>query len=432
MKGILGSSEFSEFRRSDYFSIGPFAGSYDSKSLAFQLFRLAKLPGFEISKEQYIIAVTAAHQGKSVTLGLSGVGITCTVVDDEQRARDQEWAKNEIARFISFRDQLHELDRRISDQAKLLANLQSTLLAKLQSIANRQDSGGSFLGDLESQVERLVSVQERTEKEFDELRRFTLTLSKSTEARIHQIEDVANYILMEQVPDVTAALDSRLIATEKLLAQALRVPTADSKGANVEHMTTHFLQKTISDSLIAKRSEIVSWVKAALADAEPVKPGGERRRKAIIDGSNVMFGGFEAPDLARVKLVVSTLRKDGYDVAVIFDASVGHALFKRYTKREDISAIIGVDSESVTVVSGGIKGDLIVLRGALELHAAVIVTEDDFDKDDTERVLMARVRKECGAKFLKPQFLNDLVILQEYDPDERANRRRTRPSKKSQ
>uniref|UniRef100_UPI003561B681 NYN domain-containing protein n=1 Tax=Puniceibacterium confluentis TaxID=1958944 RepID=UPI003561B681 len=95
----------------------------------------------------------------------------------------------------------------------------------------------------------------------------------------------------------------------------------------------------------------------------------------VVDGSNVMYWKDETPSLATVRKVVQHLRSEGLACRVFFDANVGYLVSGRYLNDRDLSRLLGVRRNRITVVPKGTPADPEILSEARKLGARVITND---------------------------------------------------------
>lgn len=102
-----------------------------------------------------------------------------------------------------------------------------------------------------------------------------------------------------------------------------------------------------------------------------------RKNWVVVDGSNVMFWRDNKPSLATVQEVLAALERKGLSVGIVFDANVGHRLWRRYKDDRDIARMLGLPIANVLVVPKGTPADPAILKTAADLGAR-IVSNDRF------------------------------------------------------
>ncbi|MBQ0806059.1 hypothetical protein [Sulfitobacter sp.] len=115
-------------------------------------------------------------------------------------------------------------------------------------------------------------------------------------------------------------------------------------------------------------SETRKWV------ASRSEPAG---RLIVIDGSNVMYWRDGTPRIECVQEVVDHLKKQGFDLGVMFDANAGYLFSGRYRDDRAMSRLLKLPLENVMVVPKGMPADPYILNAARDM-GAVILTNDRF------------------------------------------------------
>lgn len=107
------------------------------------------------------------------------------------------------------------------------------------------------------------------------------------------------------------------------------------------------------------------------------KPAKSRKvgPNVVIDGSNVMHWDGEVPHLATLREVIATLRKQGYQPGVIFDANAGYKFADRYLDDGHFAKLLNLPGDRVLVVNKGEPADPTILAAARELKAKVITND---------------------------------------------------------
>lgn len=102
-----------------------------------------------------------------------------------------------------------------------------------------------------------------------------------------------------------------------------------------------------------------------------------RDQHVLIDGSNVMHWKKGDPDIAVVRDVAKALDKNGYRVAVIFDANAGYKLADRYMNEVTLAKHLRIHPRQVMVSPKGQPADGFLLQAARDTDAP-IVSNDRF------------------------------------------------------
>ncbi len=102
-----------------------------------------------------------------------------------------------------------------------------------------------------------------------------------------------------------------------------------------------------------------------------------RRRYIVLDGSNLLHWQDNQPRLASVRAVVDTLKAQGYQPVVWFDANVGYLITDKWLGPRALSGALGLPVRQVFVAPKGTPADPLLLEGARRLGARV-VTNDRF------------------------------------------------------
>lgn len=106
------------------------------------------------------------------------------------------------------------------------------------------------------------------------------------------------------------------------------------------------------------------------------------KRRAVVDGSNVMHWQNGEPCFDPLRDVVSELQRRGFAPGVIFDANAGYLLVGKYQDDDKLAKRLMLPEDSVVVVSKGNSADPIILEAARDMKA-IIVTNDRY-RDWTE------------------------------------------------
>lgn len=101
------------------------------------------------------------------------------------------------------------------------------------------------------------------------------------------------------------------------------------------------------------------------------------RKRAIVDGSNVMHWQNGEPCFDPLRDVVSELQRRGFAPGVIFDANAGYLLVGKYQDDDKLAKRLMLPEDSVVVVSKGSSADPIILEAARDMKA-VIVSNDRY------------------------------------------------------
>ncbi len=106
---------------------------------------------------------------------------------------------------------------------------------------------------------------------------------------------------------------------------------------------------------------------------QDTKPAG---RWAIIDGSNVMhWADNDRPSIRPVREVIGALSRQGFDVAVLFDANAGYKLIGRYADDGYLAQQLGLPERQVYVVPKGQIADPMILKLARDKGARIITND---------------------------------------------------------
>ncbi len=108
------------------------------------------------------------------------------------------------------------------------------------------------------------------------------------------------------------------------------------------------------------------------ATARRLQPAGPH---VVIDGSNVMHWNGETARLDTLREVIATLRIQGYQTGVIFDANAGYKLGGSYLDDRHFAKLLDLSNERVLVVGKGAPADPTILSAARELRAKVITND---------------------------------------------------------
>ncbi|NDW54788.1 hypothetical protein G0Q00_15375 [Aliiroseovarius sp. PrR006] len=101
------------------------------------------------------------------------------------------------------------------------------------------------------------------------------------------------------------------------------------------------------------------------------------KRRAVVDGSNVMHWQNGEPCFEPLHDVVGELKKRGFAPGVIFDANAGYLLVGKYQDDDKLAQRLKLPEDSVVVVSKGSSADPIILEAARDMKA-IIVTNDRY------------------------------------------------------
>ncbi len=158
---------------------------------------------------------------------------------------------------------------------------------------------------------------------------------------------------------------------------------ARSIGANLSRMRVPFLlffasslalaaslsQPDLIDfSLVAAASVVASlWLLFRAWRAR--KP---RRKRVIVDGSNVLHWKDGTPQIETLCEVLARLKADRLDPIVMFDANAGYLIAGRYQHDHAMACKLGLPTKSVLVVSKGSVADETILAAARDLKARVV------------------------------------------------------------
>lgn len=195
--------------------------------------------------------------------------------------------------------------------------------------------------------------------------------------------------MLDTTPDARPR-DDTMRTPFLLLLMAL----AAAAGAYLAHGPA--LTPPLAVSLLAAIAATLILGKAALRPAHqpakrqpaappiPAKAHATKRHEApangphvVIDGSNVMHWTGDIPRLAPLKALIATLRDQGFQPGIIFDANAGYKLGDRYLDDRDFAKLLNLPADRVLVVGKGEPADPTILAAARELGAKV-VTNDRF------------------------------------------------------
>lgn len=104
---------------------------------------------------------------------------------------------------------------------------------------------------------------------------------------------------------------------------------------------------------------------------------GLRGKRAVLDGSNILYWRSRTPQIDTVRHVVRHLRKRGYRPKVFFDANAGYLVAGRYLRNTELARLLGLPPRQVTVAPKGMPADPLILATARDLKAPV-VSNDRF------------------------------------------------------
>ena len=85
------------------------------------------------------------------------------------------------------------------------------------------------------------------------------------------------------------------------------------------------------------------------------------KRRAVVDGSNVMHWQNGEPCFEPLQDVLSELKKLGFAPGVIFDANAGYLLVGKYLDDDKLAKRLRLPEDSVVVVPKGSAADPIIL-----------------------------------------------------------------------
>lgn len=97
----------------------------------------------------------------------------------------------------------------------------------------------------------------------------------------------------------------------------------------------------------------------------------------VIDGSNVMYWHGGTPNIGPVNDVIRTLKQQGFEVGIMFDANAGHLLKGRYLHHHDFSKLLKMPESHIMVVPKETPADPYILQAARD-YGARIVSNDRF------------------------------------------------------
>lgn len=101
----------------------------------------------------------------------------------------------------------------------------------------------------------------------------------------------------------------------------------------------------------------------------------DKRRRLVIDGSNVMYWRDGAPDLLTLRQVILTLTEQGFAPDIVFDANAGYLLTGRHQNDQAFGKLLGLSPRRVLVVPKGTQADRIILTAARNLKARVVTND---------------------------------------------------------
>lgn len=100
----------------------------------------------------------------------------------------------------------------------------------------------------------------------------------------------------------------------------------------------------------------------------------------VIDGSNVMFWqDGSPPDLNNVRLVIEKIKPFCKNILVVFDPSYRHKVSMPEITADELSEILGVEKNFITIAPAGAAADDLILQIANE-RRGVVVTNDRYSQ----------------------------------------------------
>jgi hypothetical protein len=117
----------------------------------------------------------------------------------------------------------------------------------------------------------------------------------------------------------------------------------------------------------------------------PGRPGRPARkgRPIIVDGSNVLYWRDNTPQVDTLRDALATLRAEGFDPGVVFDANAGYLLTGRYLHHDALGRMFALSEENVMVVPKGAPADPLILAAARDLGAPILTNDRYRDWADT-------------------------------------------------
>ncbi|WP_298258769.1 hypothetical protein [uncultured Litoreibacter sp.] len=97
----------------------------------------------------------------------------------------------------------------------------------------------------------------------------------------------------------------------------------------------------------------------------------------LIDGSNLLYWEGPPPTLDPVLAAVQLLEARGLEPYVMFDASVGHRIGRRYLDADALAPMIGLPASRVGVADKQVQADGVLLQAARD-RGAKVITNDLF------------------------------------------------------
>jgi len=111
------------------------------------------------------------------------------------------------------------------------------------------------------------------------------------------------------------------------------------------------------------------------AGPRPARPTVPRGRPIVVDGSNVFYWKDNTPSLDTLREVIATLRTQGYDPGVVFDANAGYLLTGRYQHDGALGRLLSLPEKNVMVVPKGTPADPMILAAARDLGAPILTND---------------------------------------------------------
>lgn len=100
-------------------------------------------------------------------------------------------------------------------------------------------------------------------------------------------------------------------------------------------------------------------------------------RRIVVDGSNVMHWGTDAPSLGILTRVLAELVKAEFVPVVFFDANVGYKVAGRHMDAAELALALGVSHRQVRVSPSGTPADPLLLDYATR-NGLRVVSNDRF------------------------------------------------------
>lgn len=116
---------------------------------------------------------------------------------------------------------------------------------------------------------------------------------------------------------------------------------------------------------------LVWWPKGRPRRREQ-RRGGAKKRMVVVDGSNVMHWREGRPSFTALEEVIRSLKGQGFEIGVVFDANAGYLLSGRYMNEHAFAKRLKLAQQNVWVVHKGEPADPIILGFARQLGARVV------------------------------------------------------------